>query len=253
MPYRDRKVGTLVETGFTSTSGIKESKLDDLRKKHTPERREGTMPQAAATGAPVAGATCPHGFPIGACPICNGTGGGGGSSVKKSNAGEWSYAKCYSVGMQMRYRESLEQANARVLQSLSAQAENAANFLKTMKENFAARIETLAQMLPQPVATVVKVLNAVVFMPILTIAIKFAEFTAALTRGAEFFKGQLINLGEKLAAIFGEVKNFVKEKAEKAIKAIKKNVSKLFKAIFGGEEDETETKEALTAHLSKGA
>ena len=27
MPYRDRKVGTLVETGFTSTSGIKESKL----------------------------------------------------------------------------------------------------------------------------------------------------------------------------------------------------------------------------------
>ena len=152
--------------------------------------------------------------------------------------------------MQMRYKESLEQANARVLQSLSAQAENTANFLKTMKENFAARIETFAQMLPQPVATVVKVLNAVVFMPILTIAVKFAEFTAALTRGAEFFKGQLINLGEKLAAIFGEVKNFVKEKA---IKAIKKNVSKLFKAIFGGEEDETETREALTAHLSKGA
>lgn len=31
--------------------------------------------------------TCPHGLPMGACPICNGMGGGGGS-VKKTPSQE---------------------------------------------------------------------------------------------------------------------------------------------------------------------
>ena len=52
--------------------------------------------------------SCPHGLPAGACPICSGMGGGSKKDkvVEKKDPQEWSYAKCLSVGMQMKAQKA---------------------------------------------------------------------------------------------------------------------------------------------------
>ena len=43
--------------------------------------------------------TCPHGLPLGACPICNGMGSGGAKKADFSaKPGEMSWSQCAAIG-----------------------------------------------------------------------------------------------------------------------------------------------------------
>ena len=58
--------------------------------------------------------TCPHGLPIGACPICNGMGGGLKSQKADFSAkpGEMSWNECAAIGAMMRAAKLQKQLNA---------------------------------------------------------------------------------------------------------------------------------------------
>ena len=56
--------------------------------------------------------TCPHGNPIGACPMCSGmsSGGSGSSTNKPRKPGEMTYEQCYAVWQQMLKAKALKEA-----------------------------------------------------------------------------------------------------------------------------------------------
>ena len=51
--------------------------------------------------------TCPHGLPVGACPICSGMGGGGAKKADSTaKPGEMSWNECYAIGQMMKAQNS---------------------------------------------------------------------------------------------------------------------------------------------------
>ena len=63
-------------------------------------------PQATKAG------TCPHGMPLGACPICNGMAGGN-STTKRDiprNAGEMTYNQCAAIGAMLKAQKAARQS-----------------------------------------------------------------------------------------------------------------------------------------------
>ena len=190
--------------------------------------------------------TCPHGFPVGSCPICNGSGG----SVRRP--GEWSREKCIAVGNQMRYAAMMRNMDKDFHKQSEINAENLRTFIQNIKTNYKIFMQNLISSLPTPVANVVKIASAILITPVLFALNTVVRFASMLAKGAEFCREKLMLLAEKLAAVFGDLKNFVKSKFEKDFKKAAKNISKLFTAIFGREEDENEGREALSAHLAKG-
>ena len=61
---------------------------------------------------------CPHGLPPSACPICNGGGGGGGRvretvASKPTISTEWSFMKCYAVGLALKVQDARVETTGR--------------------------------------------------------------------------------------------------------------------------------------------
>ena len=104
--------------------------------------------------------TCPHGLPLGACPICNGMGGGG--SVKKDNKPkEMSWNECYAIGQMLKAQKLARQHTQQMF---------AAQDLRVHLENLQTQINALKlaamKNLPAPLARAIVVLADVVIMPV---------------------------------------------------------------------------------------
>lgn len=85
--------------------------------------------------------TCPHGLPLGACPICNGMGGGG---MKKADfsakPGEMSWNECAAIGAFLK-----AQQNAKLQRQQDAQ--NFAQMYRLSKclKNSSQKLANIAQ------------------------------------------------------------------------------------------------------------
>ena len=58
--------------------------------------------------------TCPHGLPLGACPICDGMAGGN-STTKRDiprNVGEMSYNQCAAIGAMLRAQKKCQTSSS---------------------------------------------------------------------------------------------------------------------------------------------
>ena len=86
---------------------------------------------------------CPHGYPIGACPICNGMSGGGipKDRNKPRKAGEMSYNECLAEWHRMqRAEQAKQQDKAKNLEALNIYKEinsKIADKISAFKEGFA--------------------------------------------------------------------------------------------------------------------
>ena len=163
--------------------------------------------------------TCPHGMAPGACPICSGkAGGGGGSSLNTPRvAGEMSWNQCYYEGMLM--KRAAESAQEAALQSQQTA------FLNAVAHN--------------------KMLQ-----PVLTLAVKISQMTQnlqavsnMLASAFEGIKSQFINITDKLAAIYGDLKNALSSVFEKGIDRVKKKLSSIFSFLKLEVEEETDDEE----------
>ena len=68
---------------------------------------------------------CPHGVPQSSCPICNQQGGGmsrvnNKAATKPAHAGEWSYQKCYAVGLQIKAANQRRESKSSTSSPVSA-------------------------------------------------------------------------------------------------------------------------------------
>ena len=187
--------------------------------------------------------TCPHGVSPGACPICSGMGGGGGRvGERPQKAGEMSYHECAMIGAMMRAREAQQKMHEQTLlhraealrafeQNLISAAQKIAEFASNIKSNILLR----------PAAFI---LNNIA-VPILK---TIANLPALISNIGEKFvqlKEKVVDIQDKLNAIFGEAKAFVEKKVSELVSGIKSKLETLFK-VFGrnnAKEDETKIDE----------
>lgn len=184
--------------------------------------------------------TCPHGMPLGACPICNGMAGGN-STTKRDvprNVGEMTYNQCAAIGAMLRAqkhaRQQAQAAQQSHLQALVNFQKNIASTHQRIME-FAAMISnTMPAVIAKPINFVLnnivgKVLNIIQNVPtvitnvIQTVTQKFAE------------------ISDKLTAIYGELKAAISEKLSKFTTDLKKKLKSMF-FIFGTDETDDDDK-----------
>lgn len=183
---------------------------------------------------------CPHGLPPAACPICSGGGMSAGGkketvATKPSTAGQWSYAKCVAVGLQMQAQDArVETAK----QAFERQIEFAKQLGKTI-DNIADKIKNAVQnfqnTLPNALKIPMEVLNNIVITPLLNLVSQVPKVLEKLAQFQKDVREFIQQAGEKLVAILGEIKNFVDKKVMEKIKKRVKSIFEFFISDFQGE------------------
>lgn len=206
---------------------------------------------------PVAGlntriGTCPHGMPMGACPICNG--GGGGSSKATDNVrkpGEMSWSQCFAAGQLMKQAEARAEARLQSPLNNIALAEKIQQNISNYTNNVQQLITILKNTLPPAMAKTIDILNQLIITPFLNLIAKIPKIIQAFQNAMENVRNTLINVAEKLTAFFGEVKNFVNKKISDFTKKATKKLFAFFSLTGMDEEEEIETKDFLEVFTNK--
>lgn len=184
--------------------------------------------------------TCPHGLPLGACPICNGMGGGGGMKKADFSAkpGEMSWNECAAIGAFLK-----AQQNAKLQRQQDAQnfAQQAIAFQNAMT-NASRRIASLAQFFsantPAIIARPVNfVLNNIIGSAINTIK----NIPASISNAIQTLGQKLADISDKLTAMVGELKAAINKKISETFSELKKKVKSLF-SIFSPQDADDEEK-----------
>lgn len=197
--------------------------------------------------------TCPHGLPVGACPICSGKMSGGGTS-KTSNTrkpGEMTWSQCFQAGVMMRAQsqraETMKNLPLYNFDVAKALGEKISNFTN----NVAKLITVLQNSLPPGPAKFIATLNKTLITPLLNVLNQIPKVLEAIQTGITNIRNFVSQVAEKLASLVGEFKNFVAKKLSDFAKVVKKKFLKLF-SIFGIEnEDDEENKEFFELFTSK--
>ena len=185
--------------------------------------------------------TCPHGLPMGACPICNGMGGGGG--VKKDNKPrEMTWNECYAIGQMLKAQKLARQNTQKMF---AAQDLNTyLNRLQTQINNL--KLAVLNSLLPKPVAKAVALLADAVLMPavklVQTITNTLQTVVSAMTKAVNNIKQFTADIMDKLTAVFGEAKAAIQKKIDEKFKDIKKKIFNLFGISESENEEDEEVK-----------
>lgn len=188
--------------------------------------------------------SCPHGLPMGACPICSGMGGGGGSSRKVANPGEMSWDECVAMGNVLK-AQRLAKQQAR----LEMQEQAAANLANRL-ENLAAKMSNLIQKLTDFSQKIQSQAKPDLLSKTLAFAAKIATPILNILKDIPLFiqktftlvQQKLADISDKLTAILGELKNSVEKKISDRLKDFKKKFKSLLGILESAEVDEDEDK-----------
>ena len=184
--------------------------------------------------------TCPHGLPLGACPICNGMAGGNSTTKRDTprNVGEMTYNQCAAIGAMLRAqkhaRAQAQQAQQNHLQALANFQKNIANTHQRLVE-FATMINnTMPAIIAKPVSFVLTQIVGRILTVIQNLPTTIANFTQMVSQ-------KFAEISDKLAAVYGELKAAVEEKVSKFFTETKKKLKSLF-FVFGTQETDDEDK-----------
>ena len=173
--------------------------------------------------------TCPHGLPLGACPICNGMGSGG---MKKADfsakPGEMSWNECAAIGAFLK-----AQKNARLAREQDAQnyAQSLHMFQQTMT-NAHQRLANLAQFFTiNTPAIIAKPINFVLNTVLGNAVNVLKNLPTTIATFAQNISQKFADISDKLTAVYGELKAAVEKKVSETLNEVKKKVKSLF-AIF---------------------
>ena len=173
--------------------------------------------------------TCPHGPPLGACPICNGMGGGG---MKKADfsakPGEMSWNECAAIGAFLK-----AQQNAKLQRAQDAQnfAQNVLAFQNALM-NSSQKLANIAQFFSNNTpAIIAKPVNFVLNTVLGGILRAAANLPSIVSQTIQNIQHKLADISDKLTAMLGEFKASVEKKISEAFKDFKKKIKSLF-SIF---------------------
>lgn len=198
---------------------------------------------AASMQKPKAG-SCPHGLPLGACPICSGMGGGGGSSRRIAKPGEMSWDECVAMGNVLKAQrlakqqarlEMQEQAAANAASRLDAMAAKIANLIQKLTD-FSQKIQsqTKPDLASKTLAFAAKIATSLLNV--------LKDISLVVQKTITFVQQKLTDISDKLNAIFGEFKNSMEKKISDRLKDFKKKFKSLFGILESTEVEEDEEK-----------
>ncbi len=199
------------------------------------------MQLATLNANTVKAGTCPHGMPLGACPICNGMGGGGGMRKADFSAkpGEMSWNECAAIGAFLKAQANAKAQRQQDLQNYALQMQN---FQNTMT-NARARVAELAQFFIQNTpAIIAKPVNFVLNTLIGGTLNIIKNLPIAIQTAFQTIQQKFADISDKLTAMMGELKAAVEKKISETFSELKKKVKSLF-AIFSPLDAENEDKQ----------
>lgn len=193
--------------------------------------------------------TCPHGLPLGACPICNGMSGGGGAKKADFSAkpGEMSWNECAAIGA---FLKAQQQAKAQRQEDALNYAKNVQAFQNALM-NSSQKLANIAQFFSNNTpAIIAKPINFVLNTVLGNITKAIANLPTTISNVIHTIQQRLADISDKLTAMMGELKASIEKKISESFKEIKKKIKSIF-SIFqtsdSGNEDKQidETKKAF--------
>lgn len=199
------------------------------------------MQLATLNANTVKAGTCPHGLPLGACPICNGMGGGGGMRKADFSAkpGEMSWNECAAIGAFLKAQAIAKARRQQDLQNYALQMQN----FQTSMVNARARVAELAQFFTQNTpAIIAKPVNFVLNTVLGGTLNIIKNLPAAIQTAFQTIQQKFADISDKLTAMMGELKAAIEKKISETFSELKKKVKSLF-AIFSPLDAENEDKQ----------
>ncbi len=184
--------------------------------------------------------TCPHGLPLGACPICNGMGGGGAKKADFSaKPGEMSWNQCAAIGAFLKAQKMAKQVKEQDAMNFAQRAQA----FQTALMNSSQRIANIAQFISQNTPQIIaKPINFVLNTIIGGIVRAIANIPMAISNVIQAVQQKIADISDKLTAIMGELKASIDKKISDAFKIVKKKIKSIF-AIFKPLDDDNEEKQ----------
>lgn len=184
--------------------------------------------------------TCPHGAPLGACPICNGMGGAG--SMKKADhtakPGEMSWNECAAIGAMLRAQKA---AKAQHQQDAVSFAQRVAMFEKNMM-NISQKLADISGVFSQNFPPIIAKPVSFVLNNIIGGTINLLKnIPAAIQNFAQSISQKFVEISDKLAAVYGEIKAALAKKIGEPLNEFKKKIKSLF-SIFSPQDAQNEDK-----------
>ncbi len=184
--------------------------------------------------------TCPHGLPLGACPICNGMGGGGAKKADFSaKPGEMSWNQCAAIGAFLKAQKMAKQVKEQDAMNFAQRVQAFQTALMNSSQRIANIAQFISQNTPQIIAKPINfVLNTIIGGIVRTIA----NIPMAISNVIQAVQQKIADISDKLTAIMGELKASIDKKISDAFKIVKKKIKSIF-AIFKPLDDDNEEKQ----------
>ena len=184
--------------------------------------------------------TCPHGLPLGACPICNGMGGGGGMRKADFSAkpGEMSWNECAAIGAFLKAQQNAKLQRQQDAQNFAQQAIAFQNAMTNASQRMASLAQFFSANTPAIIARPVNfVLNNIIGSAINTIK----NIPASISNAIQTLGQKLADISDKLTAMAGELKAAINKKVSETFSGLKKKVKSIF-SIFSPQDADDEEK-----------
>ena len=185
--------------------------------------------------------TCPHGLPLGACPICNGMGGGGGMKKADFSAkpGEMSWNECAAIGAFLKAQQNAKIAREQDAQNFARQAIVFQNAMMNASQRIAVLTNAISNIMPQAIAKPVNFgLNTIVGGTLNLIK----NLPAAIQNFTPTIAQKFADISDKVAAVYGEIKTAIAKKISEPLNEFKKKIKSLFN-IFNPENTDNNEKQ----------
>lgn len=180
--------------------------------------------------------TCPHGMPMGACPICSGMAGGNSTTKRDTprNVGEMTYNQCAAIGAMLKAQKAAQKR---------AQASQQ-GFIQSMVQ-FQKNLEGIHQRIIDLAANISKSMPAIISAPVnfvLTqIVARIVNIMSTIPNVMANFAQKFVDIADKLAAVYGELKAAVSKSLSNLMSGIKKKLRSIF-FVFGADETDDNDK-----------
>ncbi len=185
--------------------------------------------------------TCPHGLPLGACPICNGMGGGGGMKKADFSAkpGEMSWNECAAIGAFLKAQQNARMARQQDAQNFAQQAIAFQNAIMNASQKLANITGVISANAPTIISKPVNlILNTVIGGTINLIK----NIPTTIQNITQIINQKLTDISDKLTAVYGELKTAIAKKIAEPLKELKKKLKSIF-SIFNPNNTDNEEKQ----------
>lgn len=183
---------------------------------------------------------CPHGLPPAACPICSG-GGMGGAKMKDApvtkpiRSGEWSFMKCYAAGLAIRAQEARVENAKNVFEQQIEFSKQLGKNIQNIADRIQNALQNIQNISPKFIQNTLQFINNVIITPLLNLVSQIPKLIEKFADFQQKMGNLLLQAGEKLTALLGDLKNFIDKKI---IEDIKKKAKNIFLFFISNIEDE---------------